>query len=96
MRLLKNFIAEPECAAVLTTNDSVQGGSVVLYSLAVCGPVTNGRSVLLAPAFGEAGWQLDAAKLGSTLGSAVVFLNDFHAVGLGLPVEPPHPPLSNQ
>eukprot|EP00729_Bicosta_minor_P014872 gene14872-34759_t len=79
--MLQKFLAEPECAAAIAG----VGSAVVLYSLAVCGPVTNGTSILLAPVFGEAGWRLDASELGLALSSKVIFLNDFHAVGLGLP-----------
>ena len=78
--LLARFVAEPECAAAV-----LEGGPVQLFSIAVCGPVTDGRAILLAPGFGEGGWTLDARAMKLDLGVEVAMLNDFHAVGLGLP-----------
>ena len=67
-----------------------------LCCLSVCGPVTAGgggrlTSVLLAPVFGPGGWTLDSHALRAALGGGceVLMLNDFHSVGLALPLIPP-------
>lgn len=80
VQLLKRFVGEPECVAALKV-----GGPVDLFSIAVCGPVTNGRAILLASSFGKDGWNLDAKDMSLELGAKVTLLNDFHAVGLSLP-----------
>lgn len=79
IELLRRFLKEPICASALQTEP------IVLFSIAVCGPVTDGRAILLAPCFGEEGWKLDVLEIKAALGSDVFILNDFHAVGLGLP-----------
>ena len=75
--LLQRFVAE---AAVTGCGTH----AVALFSIAVCGPVTDGKSVCLAPAFGEGGWHPDANEMQQSLGARVVLLNDFHSVGLSL------------
>eukprot|EP00946_MAST-07B_sp_MAST-7B-sp1_P001663 g1663.t1 len=77
--LLQRFLSEPAC------REATLGAGVCLFSIAVCGPVTDGRAILLATAFGESGWALDAREMARELGADVVLLNDFHAVGLALP-----------
>jgi glucokinase len=77
--LLTRFLAEPQCAAAIEAN-----GPVALFSIAVCGPVTDGRAILLAPGFGEGGWVVDTCTMRDALKCEVTILNDFHSVGLGL------------
>jgi glucokinase len=64
--------SHPNLAAMLkefSSNALATGGGdahILLYSLSVCGPVTNGKSILLAPCFlrnGADGWHLDQADL---------------------------------
>ena len=85
--LLLRFLGEPECASVIS-GSGTDGGVIHLFSIAVCGPVTDGRAILLASVFGEGGWTVDAREMAEQLGARVVLLNDFHAVGLALPFIP--------
>ena len=75
--MLQEFTREALTAAKSTS-------SPVLYSLSVCGPVTDGKVVCLAPCFGPDGWALNQTELTAALGAPVVLLNDFHSVGLSL------------
>jgi glucokinase len=81
--LLESFRADALCTLPPTPPDATPGG-IILYSLSVCGPVTNGKTILLAPCFGETGWAIDQTDVGESLESRVVMLNDFHSVGLSL------------
>jgi len=63
--------------------------SVVGLSMSVCGPVVKGSAVLLAAAFGKEGWKISEASVQAATGlPKVMFLNDFHAVGLAMSTVP--------
>lgn len=62
---------------------------IVGLSMSVCGPVTNGKAVLLAETFGPDGWVICEEKVRQATGlREVKFLNDFHAVGLAMSTIP--------
>jgi len=79
VELLQRFENEAIFAAAVATS-----GHVVLYGISVCGAVHSGRATLLAACFGVGGWKVNERELSEAMGSKVVILNDFHAVGLSL------------
>lgn len=82
LHLLERFSEEP------CYQTALQDGKIVLYSLSVCGPVSDGVAILTSQAFGEDGWRVDSHELSTAFGCKVSLLNDFHAVGLSLPEVP--------
>ena len=70
--LLHLFLQRPEVVAAMEPFGKSSPSACVL---AVCGPVVDGKSILLAPSFGEGGWHLDASEISSAIGCEVVLLN---------------------
>jgi hypothetical protein len=69
---------------------NVHESSIARCTLAVCGPVIDGRAVCLGPSMGPTGWVIDERVAAATLGIAPEgkcrIINDFVAVGLALPL----------
>ena len=82
LELLQRFSFESDYKA------AQQNGDIVLCSLSVCGPVTDGIAILSAQTFGEGGWVVNSSELSTSLGYHVNLINDFHAVGISLTLIP--------
>lgn len=83
LALIERFVNEPNFKVAMTSVRTA-ASCVQLYSISICGAVHCGRATLLAASFGEQGWVVDSRELSDVLGTPVLLLNDFHAVGLSL------------
>ena len=80
-------VASGEDSTSTTQAATTSRQDIVGLCMSVCGPVkSDGTAILLAPVFGKQGWAISERKLEQhTHLKKVLFLNDFHAVGLAIP-----------